>query len=174
MLHIVSGLTSPDSGDILVDNADLSTFSDRNLTLFRRRRLGLVFQAFNLIGALTAEENISLPLLADGRSDLVQERLSPLLDRLGLASRKTHRPDALSGGEQQRVAIARALINRPGLVLADEPTGNLDHVTGGKVLDMLLNLCKERRQTMLVFTHDQDTASRADRIVKLVDGQIAG
>lgn len=172
LLHVVSGLTSPDEGRVLVDGADISQLKDRALTLFRRRRLGLVFQALNLIAALSAEDNISLPLLADGRPDLVEQRLPPLLDRLGLASRRRHRPDALSGGEQQRVAIARALIINPALVLADEPTGSLDSVSGQSLCRLLRELAEEQRRTIVVVTHEPAVAAWADRVVVMRDGRV--
>lgn len=170
LLHVVAGLTAPDSGQIIVDNQDISKMSDRQLTHFRRRRIGLVFQAFNLIPALTAEENITLSLLADGKTDRIQERLQPLLDRLGIAGRRHHRPDALSGGEQQRVAIARALITDPALLLADEPTGSLDSVSGQNICRILRELCQEMHRTIVVVTHEPAVAAWADRAVVMKDG----
>ncbi len=134
LLHVVAGLTWPDEGQIVVEGTDLSRLSDSQLTTFRRRRLGLVFQAFNLIPTLTARDNILLPLLVDGAAGPAAGQLESLADVLGIASRLHHRPDALSGGEQQRVAIARALITDPALLLADEPTGSLDSVSGAEHL----------------------------------------
>ncbi len=136
----MAGLTWPDQGKVVIDNTNLMELSDSQLTHFRRRRIGLVFQAFNLIPALTAEENITLPLLADGRADIDNARLKHLLNRLGIEARRLHRPDALSGGEQQRVAIARAIINDPAIVLADEPTGSLDSGQWSKYLPVVTRI----------------------------------
>jgi putative ABC transport system ATP-binding protein len=172
LLHVMAGLTRPDAGQVVVDDSDLSKMSDYQLTLFRRRRIGLVFQAFNLIPTLTAEENIVLPMLADGRSSEEFEDIAPLLDRLGLTERRRHRPDAMSGGEQQRVAIARAVITNPSIVLADEPTGSLDSVTGQSICHLLQDLCKEQKRTIVVVTHEPTVAIWAERIVVLKDGQL--
>jgi putative ABC transport system ATP-binding protein len=172
LLHVVAGLTSPDAGKITVDDVELSGMSDGQLTRFRRRKIGLVFQAFNLIPSLTAEQNITLPLLADGQPSASKERLDPLLERLGLTARRHHRPDALSGGEQQRVAIARALITQPALVLADEPTGSLDSVSGQNICRLLQELCAEQRRTIVVVTHEPAVARWARRVVVMRDGQI--
>ncbi len=172
LLHVMAGLTRPEEGRIVIDGTDLSALSDAKLTHFRRREIGLVFQAFNLIPTLTAEENITLPLLTEGREDLVGERLAPLLARLGLTSRRRHRPDALSGGEQQRVAIARSLIADPALVLADEPTGSLDSVSGQNICRLLRELSEEQRRTIVVVTHEPSVAIWAERIVVMKDGRI--
>jgi putative ABC transport system ATP-binding protein len=172
LLHIMAGLAPPDEGRVVIDGTDLSTMSDGELTRFRRRKIGLVFQAFNLIPSLTADDNITLPVLADGRSDRIDERVQRLLDRLGLVSRRHHRPDALSGGEQQRVAIARALVNDPALVLADEPTGSLDSVSGQKICRLLRELCEEQRRTIVVVTHEPAVAAWAQRVVVMKDGHI--
>jgi putative ABC transport system ATP-binding protein len=172
LLHVMAGLTRPDEGRIVIDGTDLSALSDAKLTYFRRREIGLVFQAFNLIPTLTAEENIALPLLTEGRDDLVGERLGPLLDRLGLTARRRHRPDALSGGEQQRVAIARSLIADPALVLADEPTGSLDSVSGQVICRLLRELSEEQRRTIVVVTHEPSVAIWAQRMVVMKDGCI--
>ncbi len=172
LLHVMAGLTRPEEGRIVVDGTDLSALSDSKLTYFRRRKIGLVFQAFNLIPTLTAEENITLPLLTEGRDDLVGKRLDPLLDRLGLTSRRRHRPDALSGGEQQRVAIARSLIADPALVLADEPTGSLDSVSGQNICRLLRELSEEQRRTIVVVTHEPSVAIWAERMVVMKDGRI--
>jgi putative ABC transport system ATP-binding protein len=172
LLHAMAGLTRLEEGQIVIDGTDLSTFSDAKLTYFRRRKIGLVFQAFNLIPTLTAEENITLPLLIEGRDDLALERIGPLLDRLGLTSRRRHRPDALSGGEQQRVAIARSLIADPALVLADEPTGSLDSVSGQNICRLLRELSEERRRTIVVVTHEPSVAIWAERMVVMKDGRI--
>src|SRR5579871_4919259 len=172
LLHVIAGLTSPDAGKVIVDDVELSEMSDKQLTQFRRRKIGLVFQAFNLIPSLTAEQNITLPLLADGRKVDVEGRLVPLLEQLGLTGRRHHRPYALSGGEQQRVAIARALITHPAVVLADEPTGSLDSITGQDFCRLLQQLCAEQKRTILVVTHEPAVARWARRVVVLRDGQI--
>ncbi len=172
LLHVMAGLTRPDQGRILVDGEDLAAMPDYQLTLFRRRRIGLVFQAFNLIPTLTAQDNVLLPLLADGRQGLEDGRLDELFVRLGLAERRHHRPDALSGGEQQRVAIARAIIGNPSIILADEPTGSLDSVTGQSICRLLQELCKEQGRTIVVVTHEPAVAVWAERIVVLKDGQV--
>lgn len=172
LLHLTAGLTSADEGRVTVDGVDLASLSDARLTRFRRNRIGLVFQAFNLIPTLTAEENAGLPLLTEGRDDLIAERVGPLLDRLGLAPRRRHRPDALSGGEQQRVAIARALIADPALILADEPTGSLDSVTGQDICRLLRELSEERRKAIVVVTHEPAVAAWAGRVVVMKDGRI--
>jgi putative ABC transport system ATP-binding protein len=172
LLHVMAGLTRPEEGRVVVDGTDLATLSDAKLTAFRRRKIGLVFQAFNLIPTLTAEENIVLPLMIEGRDDLAGQRLDPLLDRLGLTARRRHRPDALSGGEQQRVAIARSLIADPALVLADEPTGSLDSVSGQNICRLLRELSEEQHRTIIVVTHEPSVAIWAERMVVMKDGQI--
>jgi putative ABC transport system ATP-binding protein len=172
LLHVMAGLTRADGGSVFVDGQNLADLTDRQLTLFRRRRIGLVFQSFNLIPTLTAEDNILLPLLADGRHQAANGRLDDLLKRLDLSDRKRHRPDALSGGEQQRVAIARALITDPSLVLADEPTGSLDSVSGQKLCELLREICCEQRRTIVVVTHEPSVAIWAKRVVVLKDGMI--
>jgi putative ABC transport system ATP-binding protein len=172
LLHVMAGLTRPDEGRMVVADTDLSKLSDKKLTRFRRRKIGLVFQAFNLIPTLTAEENITLPLLTDGGAEQAGDRLDNLLDRLGLASRRRHRPDALSGGEQQRVAIARSLITDPALVLADEPTGSLDSVSGQNICRLLQELCEEQRRTIVVVTHEPTVAVWAERVAVMKDGRI--
>ena len=172
LLHVAAGLTRPDAGRVLVDGTDLSTMSDGQITRFRRRKIGLVFQAFNLIPSLTAEDNINLPLLADGQNSVINERLLPLIERLGLSHRRHHRPDALSGGEQQRVAIARALITHPAVILADEPTGSLDSVTGQNICELLQELCEEEQRTIVMVTHEPSVALWAKRVVVMKDGRV--
>lgn len=172
LLHVLSGLTTPDAGKIVIDNVELSAMSDGPLTKFRRQRIGLVFQSFNLIPSLTAEQNISLPLLADGRADIGEDELGHLIERLGLAARRHHRPDALSGGEQQRVAIARSLITKPALILADEPTGSLDSANGQNICRLLQELCFEQKCTIAVVTHEPAIARWAKRVIVMRDGQI--
>lgn len=181
LLHIIGGLTTPTEGSVAIDGTLLNGMSDRKLTLFRRKNIGVVFQAFNLISTLTAEENIMLPILA-GYQEIdtakLQKGLDELLERLQLTNRRRHYPDALSGGEQQRVAIARALLldfasdNHGSLLLADEPTGNLDSANGEIICKLLRQLCDERHHTMVVVTHEPAVAAWTDRIVTLKDGAI--
>jgi putative ABC transport system ATP-binding protein len=173
LLHILGALDKPSSGRVIVGGTDLSGLSDRKLTLLRRQRMGFVFQFFNLIPTLSAEENVLLPaLIAGERAGKHSERLDELLELVGLAGRRTHRPDELSGGEQQRVAIARALIRNPDMILADEPTGNLDSKTGAGVLDLLKESAARYDQTILMVTHDPRAAASADRVVFLSDGRV--
>jgi putative ABC transport system ATP-binding protein len=173
LLHILGALDKPSSGRVIVGSTELSGLSDRKLTLLRRERMGFVFQFFNLIPTLSAEENVLLPaLIAGERASRYSERLDELLDLVGLRERRTHRPDELSGGEQQRVAIARALIRNPDIILADEPTGNLDSKTGAGVLSLLKESAARYDQTILMVTHDPLAASSADRVVFLSDGRV--
>ncbi len=172
LLHVMAGLTRPERGRIFVDGNDLSEMTDRQLTLFRRRRIGLVFQAFNLIPTLTAQDNILLPALVEGHDrQAIGAKLDGLLQRLGLNSRRRHRPDAMSGGEQQRVAIARAMICDPAIILVDEPTGNLDSHTGEGICRLLKELSEEQGRTIVVVTHEPAVAAWAKRIVVLKDGR---
>ena len=171
LLHVLGALEEPTSGRVVIGETDLSGLSDRKLTLLRRARMGFVFQFFNLIPTLTAEENVMLPILISGEKTAVHEdRLSELLALVGLEQRRGHRPDELSGGEQQRVAIARALIHNPDIVLADEPTGNLDSKTGAGVLDLLRESAARYRQTVVMVTHDPRAAAATDRVIFLADG----
>jgi putative ABC transport system ATP-binding protein len=172
LLHLMAGLTLPDEGRVLVDDQDLAAMSDRTRTQFRRGHIGLVFQAFNLVPTLNARDNILLPLVAGNGGGAPDGQLDALLARLDLTPRSRHRPDALSGGEQQRVAIARALIADPSIVLADEPTGSLDSVTGQKICRLLRELCDEQGRTIVVVTHEPAVAVWAKRIVVLKDGRI--
>ncbi len=173
LLHILGALDKPTSGRVVVGETDLSGLSDRRLTLLRRERMGFVFQFFNLIPTLSAEENVLLPVLIAGKRPAeYTERLDELLELVGLAGRRAHRPDELSGGEQQRVAIARALIKRPDIILADEPTGNLDSKTGAGVLTLLKESAARYEQTILMVTHDPRAAATADRAVFLSDGRV--
>jgi len=172
LLHLMAGLTKPDEGHVWVDGQDLTVMPDRVLSRFRRRRIGVVFQAFNLIPTLSAKDNILLPLLADGQAKQAEKVLPALLERLDLSARASHLPDALSGGEQQRVAIARAVITEPSIILADEPTGSLDSVTGQSICRLLKELCREQGRTIVVVTHEPAVAIWAERIVVLRDGRI--
>lgn len=181
LLHLVGGLDRPDQQPactITFEGRDITRLSARHLDLYRRRDVGFVFQFYHLLPELTVLQNVviasmvRLGLSFPGQAARVRDEARRLLDQVGLSHRLGHRPAELSGGERQRVAIARSLINSPQLLLADEPTGNLDHVTGGKVLDMLLDIRCQRSQTMLVVTHDQDTAARADRVVRITDGKV--
>ena len=173
LLHILGALDKPTAGRVVVGGTDLSGLSDRELTILRRERMGFVFQFFNLIPTLSAEENVLLPVLISGKKPgPYGERLDELLDLVGLTGRRSHRPDELSGGAQQRVAIARALIRLPDIILADEPTGNLDSRTGAEVLALLKESAARYGQTILMVTHDPRAASAADRVVFLSDGRV--
>jgi putative ABC transport system ATP-binding protein len=175
LLHLVGGLDVPTSGRIIIEGHDLAAMSDRERTLFRRRRLGVVFQAFNLLPTLTAAENAALPLMVDGHNwKDVEEKTNSLLEIVDLAHRRSHRPQALSGGEMQRVAVARALVNDPAIVLADEPTGNLDSKHSQEIWELLGRLTAEHGRTVIAVTHDAAGASHADRAVVLKDGRIVG
>lgn len=173
LLHLLGGLDRPSSGEVLLSDLELSRLDDAQATLARRRNIGFVFQFFNLLPTLTAEENITLPLLIDGKNPAeAEQRLERLLSMVGLSERRHHRPDQLSGGEQQRVALARAMITEPVIVLADEPTGNLDTKTGNAIMDLLRRSCDELSQTIIVVSHDPRAAAHADRVVFLRDGAI--
>ena len=173
LLHILGALDKPTSGRVIVGETDLSGLSDKKLTLLRRERMGFVFQFFNLIPTLSAEENVLLPVLIAGKKPgEYGKRLDELLELVKLTERRTHRPDELSGGEQQRVAIARALIKFPDIILADEPTGNLDSKTGAEVLELLEESAVRFEQTILMVTHDPRAAAKAGRAVFLSDGRV--
>lgn len=175
LLHLLGGLDKPTSGSIRIEGRELARLSDRQRTLFRRRRLGIVFQAYNLLPTLTALENVALPAMLEGAGDgSLDGRARELLTRVELGHRTNHRPQALSGGEQQRVAIARALINDPVVLLADEPTGNLDTENGIALWRLLASLVKEKGCTVITVTHEADGASFADRVLFLKDGRIVG
>ncbi len=173
LLHLLGGLDNPTAGSVILAGQKLSDLDDRRATLARRRHIGFVFQFFNLLPTLSAEENILLPLMIDGKDGRgFEERLERLLRLVGLEERRKHRPDQLSGGEQQRVALARALITQPDLLLADEPTGNLDTKTGKVIMELLRRSCDELGQAIVVVTHDPRAAAYADRVVFLRDGKI--
>jgi len=173
LLHILGALDKPTSGRVVVGGVELSGLSDKKLTLLRRERMGFVFQFFNLIPTLSAEENVLLPVLIAGKKPgKYAKRLEELFELVGLTGRRTHRPDELSGGEQQRVAIARALSKLPDIILADEPTGNLDSRTGAEVLELLKESAARFEQTILMVTHDPRAAATSDRAVFLSDGRV--
>ena len=171
LMHCSAGLDDLTSGTVHIGDEELGSLSERDLTLLRRDKIGFVFQAFNLIPTLTAEENLTLPLDLAGRKPDA-EWMVDIVETVGLQDRLHHRPDELSGGQQQRVAVARALMSRPEIVFADEPTGNLDSITGGEVLDFLRGAVDDLGQTLVVVTHDANAAARADRVLFLADGQI--
>jgi putative ABC transport system ATP-binding protein len=174
-LHLVGGLDLPSGGSIRVEGQDLGRLGDRGRTLFRRRRLGFVFQSYNLLATLTAMENVSLPALIGGVNGRGAEvRARSLLEEVHLGHRLDHRPQAMSGGEQQRVAIARALMNDPALILADEPTGNLDTKQGEHIWRLLAGLCHEAGRTVIAATHEPAGATFTDRIIFLKDGRVVG
>jgi putative ABC transport system ATP-binding protein len=171
LLHILGGVDTPSSGQVLVDGTDICALDQTKLAIFRRRQIGLIYQFYNLIPILNVEENITLPLLLDERS-LDEARLKEIVATLGLGDRVSHLPNQLSGGQQQRVSIGRALINNPALILADEPTGNLDSANSKEII-ALLKLSNQRyHQTLIVVTHDRDIALQADRIISFGDGRI--
>ena len=173
LLHLLGGLEGVSAGDVALDEKSLADLSERAVTLLRRRRIGVVFQFFNLLPTMSAEENVALPLLLDGRPwRECTARAGEALAWVGLAERAHHTPDRLSGGEQQRAALARALVIRPEVLLADEPTGNLDRAAGALVLDLLRRACDESGQTVVMVTHDPSAAARADRVVFLRDGRV--
>lgn len=175
LLHVLGALEEPSAGRVVVGGTNLSGLKDRELTLLRRARMGFVFQFFNLIPTLTAEENVMLPVLISGvEAAKYEERLDELLALVGLEKRRGHRPDELSGGEQQRVALARALICRPDVILADEPTGNLDSKTGAGVLQLLGTSATRYDQTVVMVTHDARAAAVANRVIFLADGRVVG
>ena len=173
LLHLVGGLDRPTAGRVVLDGNDLAALSDDRLTVLRRRQIGFIFQFFNLIPILTAAENASLPLLLDGvKPGEARAQAQKWLERLGLGDRLASRPDQLSGGQQQRVAIARALVTEPALVLADEPTGNVDTRAGEEIAGLLRQAVTDWQQTVLMVTHDPRIAAYADRIVFLKDGRV--
>jgi len=174
LLHLIGGLDSPNAGEIFFNDRNLAKFSEGELTQFRNRRVGFVFQAYHLLPELTALENVCLPARVARISAVDSEKRGrELLARVGLAKRVEHKPSELSGGEQQRVAIARALVNEPELLLADEPTGNLDSQTGGEIIELLKSLRVEKQMTLIIATHDAKVAAHAQRVVELADGRVA-
>ncbi len=174
LLHLLGGLDRPDEGEIFVDGTPIHHASEFELTHYRRHRLGIVFQFFNLLPAMTIVENVELPLLLQGAPrSRMRERARALLDLVGLSERTTHYPHQLSGGEMQRASIARALVHEPSLLLADEPTGNLDSANAARVMDALAKIASQKMATMLVVTHSEDVAAMAPRRIHLLDGKIS-
>ena len=171
LLHIIGGVDRPTSGKVWLDGQDVFAQNAKNLAVFRRRQVGLIYQFYNLIPVLNAEENITLPLIMDGRKP-DKAQLEKLLDMLGLRERRDHLPSQLSGGQQQRVSIGRALFTSPGVILADEPTGNLDSRSSAEIIDLLRRSNREMNQTMLIITHDENIALKCDRIITISDGRI--
>lgn len=172
LLHMVGGVDRPTSGKVLIDGTDIYSLNESRLAIFRRRQIGLIYQFYNLIPVLNVEENITLPLLLDGRQE-DKEHLNQLLANLGLRDRLNHLPNQLSGGQQQRVSIGRALVSHPALVLADEPTGNLDSKNSAEIVSLLKLFNQKYKQTLLVITHDERIAMQADRVISIEDGRIA-
>jgi ABC-type lipoprotein export system ATPase subunit len=174
LLHLLGGLDLPNQGEILFDGIDLLKLPANALAQLRNRRVGFIFQAYHLLPELSAIENVMLPArMARLAPEAAETHARELLDRVGLANRASHRPYEMSGGEQQRVAIARSLVNRPDLILADEPTGNLDSHTGEEIIQLLHDLLAERQATLVIATHDAKIAARAPRVIELADGQLA-
>ncbi len=171
LLHILGGVDTPTSGQVIINDTDISTLDETALAIFRRRQIGLIYQFYNLIPILTVEENLTLPLLLDGRKPNKQQ-IDSLIKVLGLENRLTHLPNQLSGGQQQRVSIGRALVNNPALMLADEPTGNLDSENSREIISLLRSFNKEHNQTVIIITHDEKIALAADRVISIEDGKI--
>lgn len=171
LLHILGGVDVPTKGSVIINGTDISTLDETNLAIFRRRQIGLIYQFYNLIPILTVEENLTLPLLLDGRKPN-KKIIDSLVKTLGLENRLKHLPSQLSGGQQQRVSIGRALMNNPALMLADEPTGNLDSENTREIISLLKKFNKENNQTLIVITHDERIALAADRVIAIEDGRI--
>lgn len=171
LLHLLGGVDRPTSGKVFIDNVDIYSMNNDALAIFRRRQVGLIYQFYNLIPILNVEENIVLPCKLDGKN-VSKDRLNEIIDTLGLITRRKHLPNELSGGQQQRVSIGRAIINNPALVLADEPTGNLDSKASDEIVALLKESNKKYNQTIIVITHDPDIASVANRVITIEDGKI--
>ncbi|MCM3409601.1 ABC transporter ATP-binding protein [Metabacillus litoralis] len=172
LLHLLGGVDRPSSGKVLIDNTDIYSLNETQLAIFRRRQIGLIYQFYNLIPILTVEENITLPMLLDEHK-VDPEHLKKIIGTLGLENRLNHLPNQLSGGQQQRVSIGRALISNPAIMLADEPTGNLDSKNSGEIIELLKMFNKTYNQTLIVITHDERIALQADRVISIEDGRIA-
>ena len=173
LLHILGGVDVPTSGSVVINQTDISNLDETALSIFRRRQIGLIYQFYNLIPILTVQENLTLPLLLDGRKP-DKKQIDTLVKRLGLENRLDHLPNQLSGGQQQRVSIGRALVNNPALMLADEPTGNLDSENSKEIISLLRQFNKEFNQTVIIITHDEKIANSADRVITIEDGKITG
>lgn len=173
LLHILGGVDVPTKGSVVINQTDISNLDETALAIFRRRQIGLIYQFYNLIPILTVQENLTLPLLLDGRKP-DEKQISTLVKRLGLENRLDHLPNQLSGGQQQRVSIGRALVNNPALVLADEPTGNLDSENSKEIISLLRQFNKDFNQTVIIITHDEKIANSADRVITIEDGKITG
>ena len=171
LLHLLGGVDKPTSGKIIIDGEDVYSLNETNLAIFRRRQVGLIYQFYNLIPILNVKENMTLPILLDGKTP-DEAYLKELIETLGLSNRVNHLPNELSGGQQQRVSIGRALMNRPALLLADEPTGNLDSKASKDIIELLKLSNKKYKQTIIMITHDHDLALNADRIITIDDGKI--
>ena len=171
LLHLIGGVDRPTSGKVYVNDTDIFSMNDDELAIFRRRQVGIIYQFYNLIPILNVQENIEIPLELDGRKADKKE-MDEMLERLGLTHRRTHLPNELSGGQQQRTSIGRALITRPSLVLADEPTGNLDTKSSGEIMNLLKRSNHELNQTIIMITHNMELAKAADRIIMIEDGKI--
>lgn len=171
LLHLIGGVDRPTSGKVFIDGKDIYKFSDDELAIFRRRQVGIIYQFYNLIPILNVEENITLPLNLDNR-EIDKKRLDKLINLLGLNNRRTHLPNQLSGGQQQRTAIGRAMITNPAIILADEPTGNLDSKSSDEIVELLKKSNRDYNQTIIMITHDMEIAKFADRIIKIEDGKI--
>lgn len=173
LLHILGGVDVPTKGSVVINQTDISNLDETALAIFRRRQIGLIYQFYNLIPILTVQENLTLPLLLDGRKP-DEKQISTLVKRLGLEHRLDHLPNQLSGGQQQRVSIGRALVNNPALMLADEPTGNLDSENSKEIISLLRQFNKDFNQTVIIITHDEKIANSADRVITIKDGKITG
>ena len=171
LLHLIGGMDKPTNGKVIVDGEDIYSLDDNKLSAFRRRKVGFIFQSYNLIPVLTAEENINITVLLDNKKP-DKKYIDGLIDTLNLSNRKNHLPNELSGGQQQRVSIARALANNPSLILADEPTGNLDRKNSQEVMELLIATVKKFNKTLILITHDIEIANLADRVIKIEDGEI--
>ncbi|MBI5930736.1 MAG: ABC transporter ATP-binding protein [Chloroflexi bacterium] len=173
MLNLMSGIDAPDDGGVIVNGTDITTLSEHTRTIFRRNHIGIIFQSFNLIPTLTVMENVTLPYELQGNSRKQAEiKATDVLAKVGLAGREKSYPDRLSGGQQQRVAIARAIVHQPDLIVADEPTGNLDHHTGETILKLLLNMTRDAGKTLIMATHSMDIIPYADRVFRIEDGKL--
>ena len=171
LLHLLGGVDTPTEGEVIIDNDNIYKLNDEKRSILRRRKIGFVYQTYNLIPVLTVEENIKMPLMLDG-TKIEQDRIDKIIDDLGLGKRKNHLPNQLSGGQQQRVAIGRALANNPSIIIADEPTGNLDKKNSEEVMELLTKAVKNQGQTLILVTHEPEIAAMADRIIHLEDGKI--